>query len=1041
MSCFTSLNSAIAFTAALISPSFLLLIAQPSSAQQSLVQQVSPAPAVTQQKLPVGLVINDRLKIESFIVLGQENGSEAVDFDDWLLPFDELSSALGFRIKEVGDTLEILTATQRFKLPANVILADKTLGRVIKARDLASIPGFIVKFDINKYAIDITTPRGTLGEFAGEAAPISLEGIDVAPKPNGVSLSIIQQRLNLTGGAKQPVDLATAQGELQAAGNVGDAGWYLRLNQGAIGNPNSWNIPEAVILRQRPTDDLIIGSQSPFWRYRTNGTGSYWAATTVQRSGFDPPNRSSGGSYTLQDRLQARRSSRTVSGFADPGTVVQLVRNDRNQLLQEILVDSSGIYRFDKVSVSGISDDVSVGRDYKVLLYPKGQLTANPIVRDISFTTFSGQIPVGADAFVISAGANRTGGGNFGDFDAVQGGVLYRRGLTESLTVGAGIAYDREVRGVGEFFWKPSTELEIAAAATSSSTNWDYISRLNYRPSRDFSFDIISDLLSTNANASWRLGSNFTAISSYESRRGGTIGGEYFTSDTNSSLSLRADIDDQGRTRFGVGRRWNNLQANYNQNESGSIGQITYYPGGFSLYGGSEFVLGYQNNQTANSQLTSALWRYRSPERTNDGRTLWQTELGYGFNTVGSGIIANADLNLIPGLQIQASYRGVSDTSTQGTYAVALTTTLLTTGGIRGTNDRVEDFRSLGKVVIRPFLDINQNGRQDPGEANYWDSLLIRVNDRPVSSFRPQVINDRADFNLPNGSYRLDIDPAGYPINARSRLDALRVDIISGGVTEIPIPLTASYLVSGFVKDQRGNAAGGARVEATNLKTKTKVFSITNDSGYYTLEGIDQGDYQLTISGFPSQPNTLTITPATKPTQEIDLQVTIPSEGSDPAPTPQPKESNKTKKKELIATALISPSDYRIIPTLQPSPTTRSKHLTPPPPLANPTDHQSSALLSPVEHQITPTLQSSSTERSKHSTPPPPPLPSSTNNQSSELLSPSDYRIIPTIQTPTARSKYLTRSSHSLPSPTYHPPSASLTDPPVIVQSPTDPQP
>ena len=120
----------------------------------------------------------------------------------------------------------------------------------------------------------------------------------------------------------------------------------------------------------------------------------------------------------------------------------------------------------------------------------------------------------------------------------------------------------------------------------------------------------------------------------------------------------------------------------------------------------------------------------------------------------------------------------ISKCPKSNSYAIEFTTTLLTSGGVRGTFDRIEDLRTLGKVVFQPFLDKNQNGRQDPGEESYWDPLLIRVNERPLTQYRPQVIDNRGDLNLPSGSYRLDLDPAGYPINYRSRTDALRVEVV-----------------------------------------------------------------------------------------------------------------------------------------------------------------------------------------------------------------------------------------------------------------------
>jgi Carboxypeptidase regulatory-like domain len=847
--------------------------------QPQTVPQISPTNKFSPDRLLVGLNINGRSKLEGFYVWGQENGAEAVSFADWLIPFDELAQSLSWKIKEIDGQLEISTSSQRFRLPTNKVIVDRNIGRAIAVRDIAAIPGYSIKFDIYKYAIDISVPGAPDGKFTPIEPPVVLDGLE-SVRPPALSTSIIQQRLNSSGATAST--FTEPQGELQATGNIGDAGWYLRFNQPNIIDTRNWSLSEAVVVRQNRSNDQILGSQNPFWRSRNNGIGSYWGATTVYRNGFEPPNRFSGGNYSLNERLQARRSSRVISGVAEPGTLVQLVRNDRTQLLQETLVDSSGIYRFDNVVVSGNLDDTFIGREYQVLLYPRGQLTANPTVRDISFTTFSGQIPVGADAFVISAGANRLASGNFGFFDAVQGGVLYRRGLTDTLTAGVGVAYDREIRGVGEFFWQPSAPLEIAATATTGSDSWDYAGRLNYRPSQDFYLNSNIDRFSSNANSYWRLGKKFAAISSYDDNRGPAIGAEYFDSAPNRSTRLQADIDLQGRTRISANQRWEEFQANYLGNESADTLQLIYAPNSVNNFsnGGHEFIVGYQaSRQITNSSLTSFLWRYRSPERISDGRNLWQTEIGYGFNGSGSGLFATSDLNIIPGLQLRASYRGVSDTSNQGNYAIELTTTIFTGngfGGIRGTNDRVEDFRNLGKVVFQPFLDKNQNGRQDPGEESYWDPLLIRLNEKPIDRFRPQVNNNQGDLNLPTGSYRIDIDPAGYPINYRSRLDALRADVVSGGVTTIAIPLISSYSVVGFVKDPKGDIIPGGRVEALNLRTKAKIISITNDSGFFTLEGLEQDEYKITVSDLPTTPNNIKITPSSQPQQEINLTVTIP---------------------------------------------------------------------------------------------------------------------------------------------------------------------
>jgi hypothetical protein len=400
-----------------------IVVAQSTTAPTSptVAQQIQPpANQYSPRTLPVGLIVNGQTKLDSFTILGQEDGSRAINFEDWLLPFDELAQTLGFKIKEIDGKLEISTSSQKFQIPATVVVTNRTLGRAIAVRDLAKIPGFVVNFDLYKYAIDLQIPTGGSERIGVIDTPIILDGLEPRQPNSILGTSIIQQRATNSGSSSGN----NTQGEFQAAGNILDAGWYLRLNQPTFSDTQNWNLIDGVILRQGNSDDLIIGSQTPFWRNR-NSTGTYWGVTTVTRRGFTPPVRSYGGDFSLEDRLQSKRGKRTISGLTEPGTLVQLVRYDRNQLVQEVLVDSSGVYRFDNVIIGGVGDDSSIGRDYKVLLYPRGQLTANPIIRDISFTTMPGQIPVNSEAFVFSGGGNRIASGNFGTFDAAKGGVLY----------------------------------------------------------------------------------------------------------------------------------------------------------------------------------------------------------------------------------------------------------------------------------------------------------------------------------------------------------------------------------------------------------------------------------------------------------------------------------------------------------------------------------------------------------------------------------------------------------------------------------------
>jgi Carboxypeptidase regulatory-like domain len=835
------------------------------------------------QILPVGLNINGKNVLQSMNVRGRDDGEKAVDFDRWLIPFDETIEALKFKIKEgANGEVEISSALLKFQFSAAKLIKDPQLGRSIAIQDLMAIPGFKIKFDINKYAIDIQTPAFDSSNTTSVVdTPTSFDGLATA-KPAGWGVGAIQERVNVSGQNGTPGNL---QGELKAVGNVFDANWYLRVDQSQFDRLQNWNITDGVVIRQRQDNDVVVGSQIPFWRRQSGSTGTYWGGTAIWREGFAPPTQLYASDFLVNERLQSARIGRSIAGQAFPGTIVQLVRGSQTQVLQEVLVNSSGVYRFDNLIV-GNDIDNTFGQDYRVLLYPNGQLTANPEIRPAQFVTTPGQIPTGASAFVVSAGGNRVASGNFGNFDAVQGGVLYRRGLNESLTVGVGAAFDKEVLGVAEVFWQPNNiPLQVAFSATGAKQT-EILGRFDYRPSNEFFVTGNIDQLSSRADANWKLSPGFTAVSNYDSNRGLSIGGEYSaTNGRYNSTFVRAEIDSRARLRFGANQRLDNWLFSHQSNESATTTQVAYRldKNLDNIDSGSELVANYQTNSpviiNANTSptFTSLVWRYRAPQRTLDGRSLWQTEIGYGLNAAGSGLVAGLDLNITPGLRLRGSYRGAGDNG-RDSYSLELNTTLLTSQGIQGTDAQIEELRAQGQVEFTAFLDTDGNGRQDPGEASYYDPLLFKINQKPLKNFRVANETNSGKIKLPSGSYRMDIDPAGYPINYRASTEAMRVDVAAGNITPISVALVPAYVTTGAVLDTAGKPVGGARVEAISIKNGMKISSVTNDAGIYYLEGLEQGEYKVNVSGLATKPDRIRITPTSQITQELNLIIDIPKE-------------------------------------------------------------------------------------------------------------------------------------------------------------------
>lgn len=847
---------------------------------QQLSPPVVPAPIkIGAPPLSVGLILNEKNVLDGINVRGYEDGEQAIDFERWLIPFDEAMKALGIKVREIGkgETVELSSSSFRVNFDTRKLQDDPVLGRSIAIADLQSIGGIKAKFDLYKYAIAITIPKRSSADTSVSGdVPIDLDGLPIVSARN-IGIGAIQQRSNISGSSSS--DTRTS-GELRAVGNIGTGSWQVRIDQPTLEGIDKWNLNSATVLFPGKTTDLAIGSQQPFWGQSFSQSGSYWGVTTISRSGFVPPVSTTSSDFSVSDRLQSSRVGRSIIGQAAPGTVVQLVRSLNTEVVKEVLVDSSGTYRFENIIVGSAGDDV-LGRDYRLLLYPRGQLTASPEIRDVQFTTLLGQLPSGASAWVASVGGNRITAGQFGNFDAVKGGVLYRRGLNESLTIGVGSIFDEGARGVGEVLFQPTgVPLELAGSIITG-TNPIVLGRLNYQPSSQFNLTANVDRLSMRSDAKWRISPGFATIASYDSQSGSKVGGEFNARDRRNATSIRATIDNRTRLNWNARQTFDKLQFGYQVNDVSSLAEISYHiPIDPEERGEHELGAAYQtNNSGTTTTFASLSWKYRSPARNSSGRSLWQSELGYGKSLFGSGIIAGIDYNVAPGWQVKGRYRGATESSSGSDFSLELTTTLQTQGEIKGTDRSIDDLATFGRVKIVPFFDRNGNSRQDPGEEGYADPLLLEINRKSLRNFNAQTNGLVSTLQLAPGSYRLDLNPAGYPISYRSKATALQIDVIAGTTTEIPVPLIPAYAMTGVVKNSAGEPIVGGRVEAISLVNGEKYTSVTNDSGIYYLEGLEQGEYRISVGGIAAKNpdcksscvDRIRITPQTTPVLELNL--------------------------------------------------------------------------------------------------------------------------------------------------------------------------
>ncbi len=785
---------------------------------------------------------------------------EAIDLDRWLLPLDSTLKLLGIGQRPLPNgEIELTSAYLQVRIQTRQIHPHPQWQRAIAIGELRRILGITVEFDRLHTRLNFryTLPKHPPQPLA-KPPRVSLDGLKTIDPPTA-SVSAVQERINLSGS---PSDLLNTQGEFKSVGTLFGSSWYLRVDQPRLANLLTWGVSDIAIVNQNPSADWIYGVQAPFWRRQGNPSGSYFGVTTIQRQNFNPTNSLAGGDLVPNERLQASQLGRTVVGQAQPGTVVRLVRGFGTEVFAQVLVDSSGVFRFENVPVSHES---GFGTNYRLFLYPSGQLTAEPQIRDVTFTTIPGQLPVGAGAWMASAGGNyhRKPNEFVGSFDGWQGGVAYRRGISEALTVGGGIIGDPlAVRGASEIFWQPTGVPLKASVSAVTGDRWDVVSKVNYQPTSKLSVNFNSDKFSSRADLSWQVAPQFTASSQYDSISGVAIGGNYnFSLAPQSITNIQGTIDSNSFLRWSAYHQQQRWQLRLQGNEISFNSELSYrLPTPVEI--SHALVASYQSTRTSEqTRLSQLSWRYQTPQL--------QSELGYGWSGFGSGANASFGLTVIPGLQLLGRYQGVSAFTSLQSFSLEFQSTLDFQGGA-ATSTRVEDLRTQGGIAIQPFLDRNANGKLDPGEESYWHPELISLDHKLLDPSRITKLADRTEVRVAPGSYRLDLHTDRLPPHWRSTSDSLRVNVALGSYTEILMPLTPIYTITGIATDPAGKPLADKEVIAVDLNQGNRRSTRTNADGSYKLEDLALGAYQISIPGH-SQPAPIAIVSSSPVVQQLNL--------------------------------------------------------------------------------------------------------------------------------------------------------------------------
>lgn len=845
--------------------------------------------------LPMGINLGTNNVIPSVTVKGLENGKEAVDFNNWLIPFADVTKALQFNVTPKDDgQLELRSVGSIITIDPKVLINDPDIGQAISIEQIRNLLKTPVEFNLAEYAIVLSpswlTARLSNRPYQEQDAPVNLEGLQQVTPPF-LSLTGISLRANLNQTQITNFNNNFNTGfnsnlnsnlEFKTIGSIAGGSLFSRTQQLNNNGITGWQLNELQYFHPSPYSDYLLGTQSPFWGRFDRNQSDYFGVTLIQRLGYTAANNAnfSYGGVTPQQRLSANELVRNVTGEATPGTLVQLVTQNDNLIVAEKLVDSSGKYNFDNVVTANNSLTGNGNINYKLLLYPSGNLSAKPEEVPLNYRNLQSQISEGKSAFIISAGTNRISGNNsfFGNLGDFKGGVAYYLGLTNEITFGAGLVYDSYTQPYGEILYQPVNSPLTFRAGALFGEQVDFNADISYI-TNNFSLSLGGDEKSFVSNAYWALSPQLTLFSNWYSGGVNNSLESGFNLNLNSiflSLSYNTDKGFNGILRANLAPFLFSIHK-YSQQISS---ELIYNLANKRSFNSSDTAISINYDTSDNNYLGSLNLIYRTPWTDRDGKSLLDLSIGYGVGSQGNGLIASASTAILPGIGLRLVYSQVSLNNNNSSISLSLFTSVLLQSGVDLSSDesKLDKLRTQGGIFLQPFFDKNNNGIRDAGEDLYTEDIeaLFLINNQTLNRFgisRPKIVSEGVLFELPPNTYRLDIDPAGLPLGWKALQTSYAITVVSGTYTTLSIPLVPSYVVTGRVIDKDGKPKIGVNVEFVPRSNPKKRFaSVTNNAGIYYLEDLKVDAYNLFINGNSAQPSTLEINSESKGFLELNLK-------------------------------------------------------------------------------------------------------------------------------------------------------------------------
>ncbi|MCW8855724.1 MAG: carboxypeptidase regulatory-like domain-containing protein [Kangiella sp.] len=788
------------------------------------------------RKILVGLEVNSQEVLVLDIVQTES---------DYLVPIKEVFPVIQasytlehgvLTIRVPGSEVE-MSSRVTYRIDGELWASLSTLNEYLKVN---------ARFDPAKYAVTFLPPW----QEEKKKSETPAESLEVEFGPDPFSLRQVRLSHEVLGVEKDDealeFDVLTERSELVATGAAFEGSWLIDAEKL---NDDDWKL-----------DDY-------FWTKRTDHHQWLFGKQTVSTSVIAPAVTLTGGQYfysnqsvpynAYQDISQSSffrelgSSVQRIRGTAEPGAIAELYVN--NQLIGETFVRLDGTYDFGEFRTeSSLFNEIEV-----VILDP---VNRSELERQMK-TRASSDFLLNEGQVVTSVALGRKG--NWLDPDYVDQGeagmFLYRYGVTDGVTVEAGYMLD---------------DISVTTAGIVSSLGHNFVSALRFA---DRNNSTATQLELDGFGENWRMSTYVRQEEAnfYEGRDDKTTsanGYYYYTPDpslrlellgryqetgdkvsyikpgifyspaNNFSVGTRPDADGDYRTelffrpsqdaRFRITHKSEEQTGRFEWNASDNVN--AYMSG--RMYKDTIGDRTYQN-----TIIEQAVGFYWYPKDWTDYKQ-FRFELNHS-NEYGVGVFTEYRTQLMPGVYFDLRLRDADPQFDGGLSAFARISMdfAVAKGSLVPSNNRVA-YNTAGTIAGTLKTD---------GDCSKLEHVSVLLNG--VAYKTPvKACSFYLDYVTP-GLYKIMLDGEFMPIDMVPETKSHVIKVAPSSVTHVEFNVMSEYSAMGQLTSANGQALSNVRLTLFNSEGKMMTETLTDQFGYYRVDGLTNGNYSVSIVGVGGQ--------------------------------------------------------------------------------------------------------------------------------------------------------------------------------------------